>query len=81
MEQFFENRKRTFSDRKINHQSYGPETGDFFGYFFQCSFSGRPPTEKGAPFSINILDRNWPLDLGFHTSWEATSFEVCRKEQ
>ena len=27
----FENRKRTISGRKINHQSYGPETGDFFG--------------------------------------------------
>ena len=27
----FENRKRTFSGRKINHQPYGPETSDFFG--------------------------------------------------
>ena len=60
----FENRKQTFSGRKINHQSYGPATGDFFGIFFQFSFSGRRPTGNGAPFSINIRDRNWRLDLG-----------------
>ena len=72
----FENRKRPFSGRKINHQSYGPETGDFF----RLSSSGRPPTRSGAPFSINIRGRNWRLDLGFHTSWEATSLEICRKQ-
>ena len=70
----FENRKRTFSGRKINHQSYGPEKNDdFFGKIFQFPLSGRSPTENGAPFSINIRDRNWRLDSGFHTSWEATS--------
>ena len=76
----FENRKRTFSGRKINHQSYGPETGDFFGSIFQFSFSGRPPTGSEAPFSINVRDRSWCLDLGFLTSWEATRVEICRKQ-
>ena len=50
-------------------------SANFFGYRF------RDETGNGAPFSINIRDRNWRLDLGFHTSWEATSVQICRKQQ
>ena len=51
----FENRKRTFSVFKTDRQPYGLGNGPFSGEIFLFSFSGRPPLENGAPFSINIV--------------------------
>ena len=52
--------------------------------FFRLNVSvfifGTASNGNGAPLSINIRDQNWPLDLGFLTSWEATSVETCRKQ-
>ena len=42
----FENRKRTLSCRKINHQYYGPEAGDFFGFFFSVIIFGTASNRK-----------------------------------